>query len=126
MKKMPLKKRILIIDDEQFLLNSIERDLRELKNEFEIHTSTNSKDTLKMIEELGIELLITDMLMPGKEGVEIIREVKKECPSVKVIAMTGRPSDYLEFAESFGAIHTLSKPFSKDDLIAAINSIFHE
>ena len=123
---MPLKKRILIIDDEQFFLNSIERYLRELKDEFEIHTSTNSKDTLKLIEELGIELLITDMLMPGKEGVEIIREVKKECPTVKVIAMTGGHSDYLEFAESFGATLTLRKPFSKDDLIAAINSIFHE
>ncbi len=121
-----MKKRILIVDDEQSLLNSMQHDLRNLDNKFDIHTTTNSNDTLKLIEELNIDLLIADILMPDKEGIEIIREVKKEIPSVKIIAMSGGNTDYLEYAKRFGSACTLSKPFSKDELIAAINSAFHE
>ena len=121
-----MKKRILIIDDEQFLLNTMQRDLREYNDEFEIYTNTNSMNTLKFVEELAIDLLITDIYMPDKNGLEIIREVRKKFPAVKLIAMSGRDIDYLNYAEVFGSTCSLSKPFSKDDLIMAINSAFHE
>ena len=84
-----MKKRILIIDDEQAMLNSMKRDLMELKNEYEIHTSTDSEETLKLIEENEIDLLITDLYMPRREGLELIKEIHKKYPLLKIIAMSG-------------------------------------
>ena len=120
-----MKKRILIVDDEQLFLNSLQRELRIVDNDFDIYTTTKSKDTLELIEKLNIDLLITDILMPDKEGLEIVREVHVEFPSVKIIAMTGGDIGYLEYANRFGAAYTLSKPFSGEDLIAAINAALH-
>ena len=119
-----MKKRVLIIDDEQPQLSAMQRDLRELSGELEVHTSTKSIHTLKLIKELNIDLLITDIVMPEKEGLEIIREVIKEFPVVKIIAMTGKGVNYLVHAEYFGSVYSLSKPFSKAELTTAIISTF--
>jgi len=120
-----MKRHILIVDDEPLLISSMRRDLRDLNDELEIYVSTKSKDTLGLIKELNIDLLITDILMPEKEGLEIISEVKEKFPAVKLIAMTGGHISYLKSAELFGADYSLSKPFSKDELILATTSALH-
>ncbi|MDH5473957.1 MAG: response regulator [Gammaproteobacteria bacterium] len=117
-----MKKNILIVDDEQFLINSMQRDLRQYNDKYEVYVTTKSRDTLKLIKQLKIDLLIIDIIMPEKEGLEIIREVKSEFPSVKLIAMTGGPVSNLEFAKLLGADYSLNKPFSHDELVLATNS----
>jgi len=125
-----MKKHILIVDDEQLLLNSMQRDLREFENKFDIHVTTNSNNTLRLIEELDIDLLITDIFMPDKDGIELTREVMAKYPAVKIIAMSGRGKfgkvDYLEFAKHFGSMCTLSKPFSREELISSIQYALRE
>lgn len=125
-----MKKRILIVDDEQALLNSMQRDLSKLNNEFDIYTASNGHEASRLIEESKVDLLITDIFMPDKEGIELIRETRQRYPSVKIITMSGGGArggvNYLEFAELFGASYTLNKPFLKDELISAIHSVLRE
>ncbi len=122
-----MRKRILIVDDEQALLNSMQRDLREFKNEYEVFATANPNDAPKLIEELEVDLLITDILMPGKEGMELIGEVRQKYPLVKIIAMSGGGSiagaQYLEIAEKLGSSWSLNKPFSRDELISGIKYV---
>lgn len=121
-----MKKRILIIDDEPSLLKSMERDLRKLHDKYEVYTNSDSDEAVKLIDEKNIDLLITDIYMPGKEGLELIAEVNEKYPLLKIIAMSGGGSldrnTCLEVAEKFGASCSLNKPFSRDELIYAIES----
>lgn len=72
----------------------------------------------------SVELVLTDLVMPEKEGIETIRELRALKPDVKILAMTGgNPSDakdYLKMARLMGAAQTLKKPFSQEELVAAI------
>ncbi len=122
-----MRKRILIVDDEQALLDSMQRNLREFKNEYEVFATTNPNNAPKLIEELEMDLLITDILMPGKEGIELIGEVRQKYPLLKIIAMSGGGSiagaKYLGVAEQLGSSWSLNKPFSRDELISGIKYV---
>lgn len=122
-----MKKLILIVDDEEGMLNSMRRDLRELNGALEIHTASSAREALKMIEKLEIELLIVDIFMPDKDGLELIRETREKFPSIKIIAMSAFGIrwgvNYLEIAKKFGAHYTLNKPFSRDELRSAIHHV---
>lgn len=122
-----MKKRILIIDDEPAMLNAMKRDLRAFKERYEIYTSTNGEEALKLIEENAIDLLITDILMPEKEGIELITEAHKKFPLLKIIAMSGGgaigSNSYLNIAKKVGSSYSLNKPFSRDELLLAVESL---
>ena len=119
-----MKKGILIVDDEQSLLTSMQRDLRELESEFDIYTATNGNEASNIMEKSEIDLLITDIFMPEKEGIELIREIKTSYPITKIITMSGGGIrggiDYLEVAKQLGSSCILKKPFTRDELIATI------
>ena len=125
-----MRKRILIVDDEQTMLNAMQRDLREFKNEYEVFTTTNGNEVSKLIEKFAIDLLITDILMPDKEGMELIGEVRQKYPLVKIIAMSGggfiAGAKYLGSAEKLGSSYSLNNPFTKDELISAIKHVLSE
>jgi DNA-binding NtrC family response regulator len=122
-----MRKRILIVDDGQVQLNLMQHYLRKFKNEYEVFATTNSNDALKLIEEFEVDLLITDILIPDKDGMELIGEVRQKYPRVKIIAMSGGGSiagdQYLEIAEKLGSSWSLNKPFSKDELISGIKYV---
>ena len=70
------------------------------------------------------DLVITDIFMPMKGGLETIKELKRYCPDVKIIAISGggkiEPSNYLESAKQLGAMCTLTKPIEKEELLKAV------
>ena len=80
-----------------------------------------------MIEEFKVDILVTDILMPGKDGIELIKEVREKYPLVKIISMSGGGAlgkeEYLDMAKRFGSSYSLRKPFSLDELISAIKSV---
>ena len=90
------------------------------------------EDTENGVEALAsqsagpFDLIITDIIMPEKEGVETIIELKKLHPSPKNIAISGggrtRNLDFLKLAEEFGADSVLAKPFSEDELMEHVNA----
>jgi CheY-like chemotaxis protein len=75
-------------------------------------------------------VVLTDLLMPKCDGFETIRDFRKQFPQVKIIAMSGggqmEPVLYLEMAEQIGASFTLMKPFSIEELAAALNKALAE
>ena len=75
-------------------------------------------------ENAAFDLVITDLVMPGKEGIETIIELRRRAPQLRIIAMSGgghgKAVDYLELAAKLGAKRTLAKPFSLEQLTATV------
>ena len=117
--------KILIIDDD----NQFREMLHEMVKR-EGHTVFSAQDGaegMKLFQQENPDLIITDIIMPEKEGLETILELKKSVPDVKIIAISGggrsHPGDYLRTAKYFGADKTLTKPFSKNELLDAIDEV---
>jgi CheY-like chemotaxis protein len=85
---------------------------------------------MKLASEHCPEVLVTDIIMPGMEGIETIREIRREHPGIKVVAMSGGgavgPRSYLQLARALGADITLRKPFAIADLLEAVSSLTGE
>ncbi len=118
--------RILIADDNDELLEFQRLFLTE--NGFNVLTAQNGSEAIKLIEQNDdIDLLVTDVLMPDKEGVETILELRRKRPDLPVIAISGGghvgPIDYLQMASSAGAKATLSKPCPPSVLLSTIRSV---
>lgn len=116
---------ILIIDDEP----QIRRMLRRML-ESEGYTVTEAADGAEGIKHYHTnpaDLIITDLIMPNKEGIETIAELRKKNPGIKIIAMSGggkrEPEGYLNMAKLLGASKTFEKPFKKEELLKAIKSL---
>jgi CheY-like chemotaxis protein len=87
----------------------------------------NGKEGLDRFHATGADLVITDIVMPEKEGFEVLIELRKAQPPVKVIAMSGggrqNPADVLRIARHLGAAKVLGKPFSNEELMNAIDDL---
>jgi CheY-like chemotaxis protein len=117
--------RILIIDDNAELLRSTSAVLRAHKHD--VVTAENGAVALKRTDLASFQLVITDILMPEKEGFETIMTLRRQHPTLKIIAVSGGgyidARQYLESASMLGAHLTLEKPFSGLDLIVAIEKV---
>jgi len=117
--------RILIIEDE-VQVRKLTRQMLELEG-FEVLEASDGDSGLRTFKQNDIDLIITDIIMPGKEGIETILELKREHPDTKIIAMSGGgrmgPDGYLELARKFGADHTFSKPFDRQELVQAVKEL---
>lgn len=117
--------RILVIDDDpnirQMLHHMLERE------GFEVATASNGNEALALFRSQPADLVITDIIMPEKEGIETIRELKSDFPDAKIIAISGGgrvgPSDYLKMAKLLGAQRTISKPFDRSEMLAAVKEV---
>jgi DNA-binding response OmpR family regulator len=114
--------RILIIDDDVQILKILRKML-----EYEGHEVVDAADGnkgLRLYQENPTELIIIDLIMSEKEGIETIIDLRREFPEVKIIAMSGgghgEPDSYLHMAKGLGAQRTLTKPFGKEELLEAI------
>jgi len=117
--------KILIIDDEA----PVRKMLKKLfeRNDYEVLEAANGIQGLKLFNEQHPDLIISDLIMPEKEGLETIRELKKLNPDVRIIAISGGgitdPKMYLDLASKFGAVRTFSKPIDNEILLSAIKEI---
>ena len=115
--------RILLVDDDLTFRNLITLILR--KESHEIHCADNGKDAAHLFKSDLFDLVITDLVMPEKEGLELIIELRNKGSGTKIIAMTGggfhRADTYLSCAKAFGVTQTLFKPFTREALLTAID-----
>jgi len=118
---------ILVVDDEKDILEVLKDILVEAGHR--VAVSTNGKHAVELAENEPFDLLLTDLIMPDKEGISIIREIRKTDSSIAIIAMSGggyaEPAFYLETAEGFGADITLTKPFTRVKLLNTIDQILN-
>jgi DNA-binding response OmpR family regulator len=82
---------------------------------------------LEMLEKQGADLVVTDIMMPERDGIETIREVHRACPETRIIAISGGGEShdltYLRMAPAFGADAALVKPFRIGELIALVKQL---
>ena len=121
-------RRILIIDDDHHILLMIKKMLERAG--FEVDLASNGNEGLDLFKKMSVDLVITDIIMPEKEGLETIREMKRLCPDVKIIAMSGggkvSSDNYLNTAKIFGASRVLAKPFSQRQMVSAVQDLLGE
>ena len=120
--------KILIIDDEPYILLMLKKMLE--KAGYEVDLASNGKEGLDLFEQHSADLVITDIIMPDKEGLEIILEMKKKRPDLKIIAISGggriSPESYLECAAHFGASRVFQKPFKQKEIVSAVNELIEQ
>ncbi len=117
--------KILVIDDEAPVRIMIRATLE--KSGFSIVEGADGRDCMTALtQDPEIGLVILDIIMPDQEGIETIIEMKKKFPHVKVVAISGGghigPKNYLDIARNLGAVATLAKPFSRTELLQAVQA----
>jgi CheY-like chemotaxis protein len=117
--------RILLIDDDDAFRTVLRLTLTHFGHQ--VIEARNGKEGLQMYTSADPDLIITDIVMPEKEGLEVLMALWHRQPPVKIIAMSGggrvSAAVYLQSATLLGAARVLQKPFSNDDLLAAINEV---
>jgi len=123
-----MMQKILIIDDDHHILLMIKKMLERAG--FEVELASNGNDGLDLFKSLQVDLVITDIIMPEKEGLETIREMKRLRSDLKIIAMSGggkvSSDNYLNTARIFGASKILTKPFSQKQMVSAVQELLGE
>ena len=120
--------RIMVVEDDK----SVRELLREILKRagHDVMAAGNGKEALSLYKKSPADLIITNILMPEKEGLETIQELRRENPDIKIIAISGGgqigPADYLEVARRFGAMRTFSKPFDRKELLKAVDDLLEE
>ena len=116
---------ILIIDDNPQILETFKLFLE--REGHSVVTASNGQDGIDIFRKDQAELVITDMVMPVKDGIKTIIELEKEFPNTKIIAISGggiiEPDRYLSLAKCIGIKQTLTKPITREQLINAVNDV---
>jgi two-component system nitrogen regulation response regulator NtrX len=112
---------LLIVDDEPSILQSLGGLLSD--EGFEVTSAANGYEALKTIEMEAPDLVLLDIWMPGIDGIETLKEIKKENPNIQVIIITGHGTiETAVKATKLGAFDLIEKPLSIDKVIVAINN----
>ena len=120
--------RILIIEDDnvvrEMLCDMLEEDGHEAVE------ATDGEKGILLYRKAPTDLVITDIIMPNKDGIETIMELTAEYPDVKIIAISGGsrmiPTNFLGTAEKFGALRTIQKPFERSELLGAVRELLDQ
>ena len=111
---------VMIVDDEPSILKSLSGILSD--EGFEIFTASNGYEALKRIEQEAPDLVLLDIWMPGLDGIETLKEIKKNNPVIQVIIITGHGTiETAVSATKLGAFDLIEKPLSIDKVIVSIN-----
>ena len=117
-------KKVLIVDDEALIREGLELALR---NEgYGVEVAGNGEEALQVLEHFRPDVIVTDIIMPEKDGIELVLNIRKIDKSIRIIAISGggriSANDHLKMASQLGANSILAKPFSISDLIAEIEN----
>ena len=118
--------RVLIIDDEQLLREMLQQML-DLEG-YETFTAADGNEAIKVFNECNPDVVVTDIIMPEKEGLEIIQILRSKKPTIKILAISGgsyniNVSDILKMAKALGADQALSKPIRKKEFVQIIKNL---
>lgn len=114
--------RILIVDDDEQVRAMLKLTLE--REGYQVTEARDGDEAIKVYDSQAYDLVITDIVMPEKEGIETIMELKNSNPDVQIIAISGggriNPQDYLNWASRLGVNHTFTKPVDRQELLAAV------
>jgi two-component system, chemotaxis family, chemotaxis protein CheY len=119
---------ILIIDDEDQPRRMLQQVLTRAG--YEVIEARDGHEGLQRFRATPTDIIITDILMPEKEGLETIIDIRREFPGVKIIAMSGGGRtgnlNFLDVARRLGARRTLEKPFDLQAMLGAVSELLQE
>jgi len=123
-----MKPKILIVDDEPLILMSWENSLTSAG--YDVKTAYNGKEAIKISEKEKPDIVITDLIMPEMNGIELCRRIKKISPETEVVLISGHPAEIFNYQKDFvnagGRESLLQKPLSIDEMIDAVEAILRE
>ena len=120
---------VLIIDDDDQFRKLIKRFLE--KDGYEVLEASNGIEGIDMYKRFKADLIVTDIIMPEQEGIETIIKLRREYPTVKIIAMSGggmiiEPDNYLKIAKDLFVQYTFKKPFARVEFLSAVYNLTHK
>ncbi len=121
-----MRANILVIEDEVNISSSLEERL--MMEGYQVWTALDGRKGLQLFHDHAINLVITDILMPEMDGLEVVRTLRRRSPAIPIIAMSGggkRDLDFLVEAKEFGASQTISKPFHPEALVEMVRDLLH-
>ena len=119
---MERKRHILVVEDDISILIGLKDNL--ILEGYAVFTADNGKEGYKLANESNFDLLILDIMLPGMNGFEICKKIKKEKPLIPIIMLTARSSETDKIAGlDYGADDYMTKPFSISELLARIRAI---
>lgn len=120
--------RILVVDDEELARFTI-REILEAAGH-QVDEASDGRVALDVLMQVPVDLVVTDIIMPEKDGVSATIEIRQAHPDVKIIAVSGggrtRNLDFLEMAKQYGANRILAKPFAEEELLDAVNGCLED
>lgn len=113
---------ILVVDDEPSIRRLLVRALSKAGHA--VHEASNGEDGLELFRRVHPELVITDIVMPDMEGIELIGKLRQEASTIPIVAISGSITPvYLQAARGLGANATLAKPFQIDELLGVVGRL---
>lgn len=120
--------QLLVVDDDPEIRSTLKKLLELSGHQVEIAAS--GREALLRLAEGGIELMITDIVMPDMDGLENLKTARANQPDLPIIAMSGggslKTENYLRLALAFGARKVLQKPFDTQDLLKAVSELLEQ
>ncbi len=116
---------ILVVDDDEQIRMAISMILERAGHE--VWAASDGNAGIESCRKRCPDIVLTDLIMPDKEGIETIIELRREFPQIKILAMSGGgyalPETYLKMASKLGAVHTFIKPIDRKELVTTIASL---
>ena len=117
--------RVLVIDDQESIRRIVRRALEIEKHQ--VMDASDGEMGMEILKRHGADVVITDIFMPGQDGIVTLRQIRREYPDVKVIVMSGGDSsgmlDLRKDAELLGAVKSLPKPFTAREIMDLVRSV---
>jgi CheY-like chemotaxis protein len=122
----PPSAAILVVDDDEVMRDLLRRALE--RSGYEVLTATDGREGVECFRDRTVDVTITDMRMPVMDGLEMIRAMVAEQPSIRIIAVSGVDDwdNYLKTARSLGAKAVLRKPVSSAELVNTVRRVLTE
>jgi DNA-binding NtrC family response regulator len=116
--------RVLVIDDQESIRSVVRRALEQ--DGHEVFDANEGELGMEILESQSFDVVITDIFMPGQDGIVTLRQIRKRFPAVKVIVISGGDAtgmmDLRQDAELLGAVKSLPKPFNAREIMDAVNT----
>jgi DNA-binding response OmpR family regulator len=116
---------VLVVDDEADLRDIVSRVLIDAGHR--VTCAANGQEASRALSQQDFDVILTDVIMPEKDGMQVIVEARRTRPTMRIVAMSGGGhvgrEQYLKMAKSLGAHAVLEKPFNGDELVAAITAV---
>jgi len=119
------KDSILVVDDAPDTIELLQRNLES--RGYQVFTAPNAMEAIKILETTSVDLVITDLKMPGASGIELIRHIRENFRDIEVMMITGYPTiESAVKAVKSGAEEYLTKPFTDTELFSAVEQVFEK